>query len=250
MFLFRRRSSSQVSTEALLAFMGTDLHSHLLPAVDDGVQDTATSLEFINALQQMGIRQIITTPHVMMDRFPNSIHTLSEPFKQVKAALMEDGNNIPFRHAGEYYLDEDLPQLLEQPLMKIFDNVVLVEMSFMSAPPQIFQWLFDLQAAGYQPLLAHPERYAYHHQHPESYAKYRERGCMMQVNLLSLTGYYGKHIKQAAEYLLQKGWIDYIGTDLHHHKHLQAIRDIATNKKLRQTLEAYPFKNASIPVTE
>ncbi|RAJ73523.1 tyrosine-protein phosphatase YwqE [Chitinophaga dinghuensis] len=249
MFLFRRRSSSQVSTEALLAFMGTDLHSHLLPAVDDGVQDVATSLEFIHALQQMGIRQIITTPHVMMDRFPNDLHTLSDPYQQVQAALREEGNTIPFRHAGEYYLDETLPQLLQQPLMKLFDQVVLVEMSFMSAPPQIFQWLFDLQAAGYQPLLAHPERYAYHHQHPESYARYRERGCMMQVNLLSLTGYYGKHIKQAAEYLLQKGWIDYIGTDLHHHKHLQAIRDMATNKKLRQTLEAYPFKNAAIPVT-
>ncbi|WP_291909282.1 CpsB/CapC family capsule biosynthesis tyrosine phosphatase [Chitinophaga sp. CB10] len=248
MFFFRKKNASDANASSLLAFMGTDLHSHLLPAVDDGVQDVATSVHFITALQEMGIRQIITTPHVMMDRFPNSAATLAGPYQQVLQALQSAGNPISFSHAGEYYLDESLPQLLQQPLMKIFGNVVLVEMSFMSAPPQIFQWLFDIQTAGYQVLLAHPERYNYYHQQPEMYARYRERGCMLQVNLLSLTGYYGKHIKTAAEYLLQKGLADYIGTDLHHHKHLEAIRDIANNRKLRALLESYPFKNAAIPI--
>ncbi|MBV7529512.1 tyrosine-protein phosphatase [Chitinophaga sp. sic0106] len=248
MFFFRKKNASDANVSALLAFMGTDLHSHLLPAVDDGVQDVDTSLHFITALQEMGIRQIITTPHVMMDRFPNSAATLAAPYQQVAQALQAAGNPISFRHAGEYYLDESLPQLLQQPLMKVFDNVVLAEMSFMSAPPQIFQWLFDIQAAGYQVLMAHPERYSYYHQHPEMYARFKERGCMLQVNLLSLTGYYGKHIKLAAEYLLQKGLADYIGTDLHHHKHLQAIQDIANNKKLRAVLDTYPFRNNTIPM--
>ncbi|NIG55233.1 tyrosine-protein phosphatase [Chitinophaga sp. Cy-1792] len=247
MFLFRRREPA-ASTKSLLAFMGTDLHSHLLPAVDDGVREITTSVNFIEQLQQLGIHQVITTPHAMPDRYPNNAGTLKNPYLDVLSALRKRGNDIPFHHAAEYYLDENLPETLGQPMLTLFNKTVLVEMSFMSAPPQIFQWLFDLQAAGYQPLLAHPERYAYYHSHPETYARFRERGCMLQVNLLSLTGYYGKHIKQAADYLIQKNLVDYIGTDLHHEKHLQAIRDIASNKKLRLMLEAYPFKNATIPM--
>ncbi|MCW3464675.1 tyrosine-protein phosphatase [Chitinophaga nivalis] len=246
MFFFRRRTSATELPAQLLAFMGTDIHSHLVPGIDDGVQETATAVHFIEQLQAMGINKIITTPHAMMDRYPNSADTIRAPFAEVAAALQAKGNNIPFHFAAEYYLDEQFAPLMAQPLLTLTGNLVLVEISFMAPPPQLHQWLFDLQAAGYQPVMAHPERYPYYHGNMEYYQQLKNIGCLLQVNLLSLTGYYGKHVQQAAQQLLQAGLADLTGTDLHHEKHLRAITGIGQDKKLRQLLEKYPFKNNSL----
>ncbi|RFS22030.1 histidinol phosphatase [Chitinophaga silvatica] len=226
--------------------MQTDIHSHLLPGVDDGSQDLQTSLFFIEKLQELGISRIITTPHIMMDRYPNSVNTLQSPFESVYQSLKDANNNISFKYAAEYYLDEQFVPLLQQPLLTITGNKVLVEISFVSAPPQLHQWLFDIQAAGYQPILAHPERYGYYHNEFNQYHLLKELGCQLQVNLLSLTGYYGKGVQKAATLLLEQQLADFIGTDLHHEKHLHAIIQISNNNKLRKTLDEYPFKNNTL----
>ncbi|HEY9262524.1 tyrosine-protein phosphatase [Chitinophaga sp.] len=246
MLFFRKKNTDTAPAADLLAFMHTDIHSHLLPGVDDGVPDLATSLHFIEQLREMGIQKIITTPHIMMDRYPNSVNTMAAPYLAVKAALAQQNMSIPFHHAAEYYLDEQFEALMTSPLLTLDGQMVLVEISFMSAPPQLHQWLFDISALGYTPLLAHPERYSYCHKNFELYQQFKQWGCKFQVNLLSLTGYYGKHIQLAAEKLIELEMIDFIGTDLHHEKHLRAITDIGKNKKLRQVLENYPFGNAAL----
>ncbi len=244
MFFFRKKRSESVIPASLLAFMATDIHSHLVPGVDDGVPDTNTAIGYIAQLQAMGISKIITTPHIMMDRYPNSTDTLEAPYRALSQALVAAGIHLPFHYAAEYYMDEAFEQVMKSPLLTISGNYVLVEISFMVPPPQFFQWLFELQAAGYQPVLAHPERYAYYHKDFEAYRTIKDRGVLLQMNLLSPTGYYGKHIQQAADKLLAAGLIDLTGTDLHHEKHLRAIAGIANDKKLRNTLERYPFKNS------
>ncbi|HWV65102.1 tyrosine-protein phosphatase [Chitinophaga sp.] len=242
MLFFRKKNTAPPAD--LLAFISTDIHSHLIPGVDDGVPDVETSVHFIEELQAMGIRKIVTTPHVMMDRFPNSADTLTAPYQLVQQELARRNNALPFHFAAEYYLDEQFVPLMQQPLLTISGNMVLVEISFMSAPPQLAQWLFDIQAAGYQPVLAHPERYGYYHANIPQYEQLKQQGCLLQLNLLSLTGYYGKHVQQTAEKLMAAGLPDLIGTDLHHEKHLGAIAGIGKNKKLCNTLEKYPFKNS------
>jgi tyrosine-protein phosphatase YwqE len=246
MFLFSKRSAKPDALSSVLSFMHTDIHSHLLPAVDDGVQDVETSIRFIERLQEMGIRNVITTPHAMMDRYPNSRDTLAGPYAAVVQALREKKNSIPVQFAAEYYLDEQFVPLLQAPLLTIAGNKVLVEISFISAPPQLHQWLFDIQAAGYQPVLAHPERYRYYHENTRQYYQLKELGCLLQVNLLSLTGYYGRSIEKTAHLLLEEQLADLVGTDLHHEKHMQAIEAIAQNKRLRKTLDSYPFQNAGL----
>ncbi|WP_343672632.1 CpsB/CapC family capsule biosynthesis tyrosine phosphatase [Chitinophaga sp.] len=246
MFFFRKKSENVGTNLPFLASIGTDIHSHLLPAVDDGSQDLDTSIEFIEALHALGIRNVITTPHCMMDRYPNSVETLSEPYQQVKNALAEKNIPVHFHHAAEYYMDEFFEELMKAPLMTLNGELVLVEISFMSAPPQLHQWLFELSAQGYRPVLAHPERYNYYHTQLEEYKVFKQRGCLLQVNLLSLTGYYGRHIQKAAEWLIENKLIDFIGTDLHHSKHLQAIKAIGKDKKLVKLLDTYPFKNNTI----
>lgn len=244
MFFFRNRETA--SPAQLLAFIETDIHSHLLPGIDDGVKDVTTAVAFIEELQYMGIKKIITTPHIIMDRYRNSRETMLGPYREVCNVLAEKNIPVSFHHAAEYYLDEQFIPLLEKPLLTLSGNMVLVEISFMSAPPQLHQWLFDIQAAGYQPVMAHPERYGYYHKNPEAYQQLKKWGCHLQLNLLSLTGYYGKHVQQIAEKLMADSMVEYIGTDLHHEKHLQAIKSIGKNKKLQKNLESYPFRNSEL----
>ena len=246
MFFFRKKSENSDTVVPFLAGITTDIHSHLLPAVDDGVQDLETSLHFIETLHSLGIRNVITTPHVMMDRYPNSAETLSGPYQDVKSGLSEKGIDVGFTHAAEYYMDEYFEELMKAPLMTLNGELVLVEVSFMSPPPQMHQWLFELSAQGYRPILAHPERYNYYHSQTDEYKTFKQRGCYLQVNLLSLTGYYGRHIQKAAEWLIEQKLVDFIGTDMHHSKHLHAIKAIGRDKKMMRLLESYSFKNNTI----
>ncbi|MFY0255868.1 tyrosine-protein phosphatase [Chitinophaga sp. 30R24] len=246
MLFFRKRHETPTLPAALLAFMETDIHSHLIPGVDDGVPDAETAVHFIAQLQHMGIKNIITTPHIMMDRYPNTAAIIQSSHETVLPLLVAQALTLPFRFAAEYYLDEQFVPLLQQPLLTIAGNMVLVEISFMSAPPQLHQWLFELQAAGYQPVLAHPERYAYYHTDIQQYRQLQQLGCILQVNLLSFTGYYGKQVQQVAEKLLAAGLVTLIGTDLHHERHLKAIAGIAANTKLRCRLEAAKLLNRQL----
>lgn len=245
MFFFRRKSENKIVP--FLSGIETDMHSHLVPGIDDGVQDVDTAVHFIETLHSLGIKKVITTPHIIMDRYPNSAATISDPYQQVKNVLREKGIDVSYHHAAEYYMDEYFEELMKKPLLTLTaDKLILVEISFMSAPPQMHQWLFELAAQGYRPVLAHPERYNYLHNKTEEYKLFKQRGCLLQVNLLSLTGYYGRHIQKAAEWLVENKLIDLIGTDLHHEKHLQAILSIGKDKKMMKLLEEYPFKNNTL----
>lgn len=250
MFFFRKKSENTTAHIPFLAGIETDIHSHLVPAVDDGVQNVETSVHFIETLHELGINKVITTPHIIIDRYPNSAETISGPFGEVKDALKAKGCPVSFHHAAEYYMDEYFEELMKSSrLLTLNEDLLLVEISFMCAPPQLHQWLFELSAQGYRPILAHPERYNYYHQQTDEYMTFKQRGCYLQINLLSLTGYYGKHIQKAAEWLIDQQMVDFIGTDLHHEKHLQAIKGIAKDKKLVKLLETYPFKNKTLTIS-
>lgn len=244
--LFFKRNPEPVQTEGFLACIGTDLHSHLLPAVDDGVQDTATSIHFMRQLQAWGIRQFITTPHIKSERYDNSPATLQPAYEQLQAAMREEGLNVPLHYAAEYYLDETIDQRLTQPLLTLKDKLVLVEVSMAFSQAPMYQWLFQLETAGYQPLLAHPERYMYMHENFSQYENIRSKGVQLQVNLLSLAGYYGKPIQKIAERLLDAKLVDYAGTDIHHHKHLAALEELGQRRKTVRMLENYGFKNQAL----
>ena len=248
MFFFSKKNDNNAAVP-FLSGIETDIHSHLVPGVDDGVQNLETAIHFLETLHSLGIRKVITTPHIMMDRYPNSAETLQAPYRLVKETLQEKGLDLGYHHAAEYYMDEYFEELMKKPLLTLTGELLLVEISFMSAPPQLPQWLFELAAQGYRPILAHPERYNYFHNQPEEYKIFKQRGCYLQVNLLSLTGYYGRHIQKTAEWLIENKLIDFIGTDLHHEKHLQAILSIGKDKKLVKLLEEYPFKNKTLTHT-
>ena len=211
-----------------------DIHSHLLPGIDDGAKTFQDTLRLTKALQAIGVSEFITTPHIIQHVWDNTGDEIQS--KKAETILQLEKNEIivPFRAAAEYLMDDQFVRLFETgQLLTLKDNFVLVEMSYINAPIQLYSILFDLQVAGYIPVLAHPERYLFYQNNFNEYAKLKKAGCLFQLNLLSIVGYYGAGITKTAEQLLQKGMYTYVGSDVHHNNHIKAfdlkvqIKDLA-----------------------
>lgn len=219
------------------------MHSHLLPGIDDGAPDMESSLELIQALHQLGYHQICTTPHVMAELYPNGRKMILRKRDEVQEALEELGLEIQFDAAAEYYLEPNFVSILKsEKLLTLPGNRVLVELPFHRPYSAFHQIIFDLQMKGYHPILAHPERYAYFNQ-AEQYAQIKSLGCALQINLLSLTGYYGKTAQTAAKTILNQGLADFLGTDLHHIKQAEQLQKALGHELVIQALEKGSFQN-------
>lgn len=227
--------------------LGIDLHSHLIPGIDDGAPDLGTALDLIKGLHALGYTKLYTTPHVMADLYPNSREVILEGLEKVRQGVTAVGIPVEIHAAAEYFLDDQFEDLLEQEqLLTLPGNQVLIEMSFISQPPNLFHYLFRMQTKGYQPILAHPERYLFLKDDFKQYQRLKEYGCRFQLNLLSLTGYYGKPVKINALKLLKNNMIDYLATDLHHAKHLELLQEAIKDQKVRRVLNKGVFLNKTL----
>lgn len=246
MFSFFKKKKPLFSGD--LSILQTDMHSHLLPGIDDGSPDIDTSIQLIQGLMALGYKKFITTPHLMIDLYPNNRHTISKAHEALKKELQKRKINVEIKAAAEYFLDDHFDGLLEkkEPLLTIKDNMVLVEFSFASAPLDYKQKIFEIQLQGYKPVLAHPERYSYFHNKPEIYDELRHLGCYFQVNLLSLIGYYGRGVARAADSLFKKKQIELLGTDLHHERHLNNLQTPLLLQKANEVANAIPLLNTQL----
>lgn len=215
-----------------------DIHSHLLPGIDDGAKDMENSIALISKMYSLGIKNFITTPHVLGEVYPNSSEAILQKLSEVKAELKKREIGDIFLHAAaEYMMDEQFSiRLQKNDILTLKDNYILVEMSFFSPPMNLYDILFDIQLKEYKPILAHPERYVFYHSDFENFYKLKKSGCLFQLNLLSLTEQYGKEVKKTSEKLLRLGLYDFVGTDTHHFNHLKLLESI-TNKKIKSKLE-------------
>ena len=177
-----------------------DIHSHLLPGIDDGAKDLENSISLISKMYSYGIKNFITTPHVLGDVYPNSTETIKNKLSEVRSTLKEQGfNDVKIEAAAEYMIDEQFLERLEQDdILTLKDNFILVEMSYFNAPFNLYDILFEIQLKGYKPVLAHPERYAFYHNDFENFYKLKKAGCVFQLNLLSLTEQYGKGVQKCS----------------------------------------------------
>lgn len=234
-------------SEPLKLCISTDIHCHIVPGIDDGSQEAHISVELIERMQSWGIKRIIATPHVTQDTFENTPQTITTAFENLKNELGVQNNDIKISHSAEYRIDEFfITQLELGNITPMPQNYLLVENSFIQEPWNIDQILFDLKVKGHKPILAHPERYHYYHRKPNRYAEIHNAGTLFQINLLSLSGYYGKDEKNTAIKLLENGQIDFIGTDLHNHRHADAIEEYLASKEYRRIHERLSLKNDSL----
>nr|WP_314898100.1 CpsB/CapC family capsule biosynthesis tyrosine phosphatase [uncultured Flavobacterium sp.] len=226
-----------------------DIHSHLLPGIDDGARTFEDTLRLTRALQGFGISQFITTPHIIQQVWENTPEQIRSKETTTVMELKKQGTTVPFKAAAEYLMDDQFVRLFQSHnLLTLKDNYVLVEMSYINAPIQLYTILFDLQVAGYIPVLAHPERYLFYHYNFNEYLKLKTAGCLFQLNLLSVVGYYGAEIAKIAERLLQKGMYNYVGSDVHHDNHIASfeqkvkLKDVAPLKEAIANNQFFKFE--------
>ena len=205
------------STKVSLAQSGllrgfTDCHSHLLPGVDDGVQTLAESLDILSLMERQGVRKLWLTPHIMED-YPNRPADLRVKFAELKAAYQ---GPIELQLAAEHMLDHLFEErLAADDVLPLEEgkHFLLVETSYFNPPMDLENMLQRIQAKGYYPLLAHPERYGY--MDKKYYRRLWDLDIDFQLNLPSLLGGYGKEVQQKAQWLLKQGWYALCGSDTH-----------------------------------
>ena len=221
----------------------TDIHSHILPGIDDGAPDVETSILLIEGLINLGITQSVATPHIIGDLYRNDAATINKALNLVRDALAEKQIDFKVSAAAEYMLDAYFLELLSTkiPLLTVKNNLILTEFSYADKPYNVEQIVFAIITENYQPILAHPERYGYYHNDFKQYDFLNELGFLLQVNLLSLTGYYGKPAAKAANYLIKNNLASYVGTDLHHERHLDALSDNKNKILFKEALNSKIF---------
>lgn len=235
--LFRTKKK-ELDVPVNLNVLGADMHSHLIPGIDDGAKTIEDSLLLIRRMHELGFTRLITTPHIMSDYFRNTPEIILSGLESLRKAVAE--NNIPVKidAAAEYYLDDGfLKKLDEEPLLTFGDKYLLVEVSYINPPDNIRQILFDAQTRGYRPVLAHPERYPFWYRNMDMYRTLSDSGVLLQINMNSISGYYGPEAKRIAEQMIDEGLVNALGTDMHHEKHLAALERCTFEPYLEKALE-------------
>ena len=221
-------------------FLGglTDFHCHLLPGLDDGSKDIEMSLDMIAEYKSIGYTGAVATPHVMEGFYHNDSETILKSLASLKKVCLVENIDFNLSAAAEYMLDKEFDQLCEaKDLLKVFENKVLVEMSYLQKAIFVESQIFDIQQKGFTPILAHPERYLYLTNRTDV-LKFKEKGCLLQLNLLSLSNHYGSQVQNKAFELLSHGHYDLVGTDAHNPRHLRTLKHITLTKKYVPFFEA------------
>jgi tyrosine-protein phosphatase YwqE len=204
-----------------------DLHSHFIPGIDDGSQNMEESLTLLRGMADLGYKKVITTPHIMVDAYKNTPEIITSGLEDVRQAIVQAGIEIEIDAAAEYYLDDGFLPLLEKGnLMPVNDKYLLFETSYISKPLQLEEMIFEIGAAGYTPLMAHPERYRYIRNPEKEYTRLKDLGVKFQVNLNSFGGHYGKSAQTLVSFIKEKGMIDFLGSDVHHKKQVETLSEV------------------------
>lgn len=240
------------AAQLTLAALGADMHSHLLPGLDDGAETVAHSLELLRALRDLGFRKLIMTPHIMGDFYKNTPEGIRAALHLLREAAGAAGlGDVALECAAEYYLDEFLGRkLADGTEMLTFGGekrYLLFETSYMNEPLNLAEIVFELKAQGYCPVLAHPERYTYFYGRLADIEKLRrDYGVLLQINLNSLAGYYSPAAKKVAEQLIDGGLVDFVGTDTHHLRHTETLLRRTLPHPYIQKLLELPLLNKTI----
>ncbi len=230
-----------------LSFLGTDIHSHLIPSIDDGSKSIEDSLILAQGLVDLGYKNAVTTPHIMSDFYRNTPEIINSGLSDITNTF--SSNNIPLgvKAAAEYYIDyEFISKVGKEILLTFGDNYILVEFSFVEPPRAIKEAFFELQTNGYKPVLAHPERYIYWYENPKALFELKDRDVLFQLNLLSLIGFYGGGAAKMGEILIENSMIEWLGTDLHNQHQLSLLKEYKLKESLAHKLRERSFLNQTL----
>jgi len=243
---FKKKDNSKKEITFNYESIAVDMHSHVLPGIDDGAQNVEESVFLVKRIMELGIKKIIATPHIMIDFYRNTPETINNALNLLREELAKQEIDIQVEAGAEHYFDETFePRIDEGKLVSFGNNYVLYEYPFISQPPNWFEAMQKILQAGYKPILAHPERYPY--LSTDTMEMMRSWGCSMQMNTISLTGYYGGDTKKRAEQMIDLKLVDFISSDMHHPRHADAFKDALKTSYIEKVLfNDYPLKNKQL----
>ncbi len=224
-----------------------DIHSHLLPRLDDGVQSYEESEDVILHFQKLGYRKLITTPHVMSDTYKNPTEKILSRLAKLRTYLESQRIDMQIEAAAEYYLDEQVFRMVEQDkdVLTFGKNLLLFETNFLNEPFNMKEFIFMATTKGYKPVLAHPERYLYLQNDLAKAEDLLDRGVLFQINISSITGFYSKIVQTTAHKLIDRGWVHLLGSDCHHLQHVRLVEEAQQLKYFQKAL-SLPLINNSL----
>lgn len=242
--LFKRKYSPRPIFEVL----GTDMHCHLIPQVDDGSMCFEESIDCLNTLKAVGYNKVFITPHFQTPRFENDEDDICRRFDDLKKRATEAGVEIEMAGiGGEYRIDSGFKKRVENPrFLQVAGKYVLVEFSLHQQMMGCDEMIFDMQMKGYEVILAHPERYPYLNVMGTRMEQLKNQGVFFQINALSLGGFYGDEAKKRAYQMLENGWVEFMGTDTHNTMYAQALIDLSNDRKVEKILNKYEFLNKEL----
>ena len=222
--------------EDVKLFYHTDVH--ILPGVDHGSQSVEQSLAMLEAEKAMGIDRVICTSHVTAETFENTPESLTSAYELLKQAVDDAGLDMELYASAEYRIDEYWSkEYAAGHVLPMPGNYLLLENSFQQELLELDEMLFDLQVSGYKPILAHPERYSYYSRRRQRYEKLHSMGVKFQINILSLTGYFGAGARENVIWLIKHHMVDMLGSDMHNLDHARIIMDYLRTKDWRKQSE-------------
>ncbi len=247
--IFKRKSKKEqhLSEPLFLGDLHTDIHSHLIPGIDDGVKTMEDSMLLITELSKLGYKKLVTTPHIMNDYYKNTPEIINAGLADVRKEIAARGIDIEIEAAAEYMLDDGFEDKMKDGRLLTFgDNYLLVEQSYMTEYPRLAEVFFYLQTNGYKVVLAHPERYTYWHHDFQNYHKLIERGIYLQININSLTGWYSHGSKIIAQKLINRDMISFLGSDMHNPHYMEELKKSRYSHSLSRIIDSDKILNSSI----
>ena len=238
------RKEEPLDSRLTLPFV--DIHSHLLPGLDDGVQSFEESEAVIRNFQRLGYKKLITTPHVMSDFFRNTDEDIARKLNEVNLMLEQKHIDVTLEAAAEYYLDEALIKKIESdsPLLTFGKKYLLFETNFMTEPFNLKEFIFLANTKGYKPVLAHPERYLYLQSNFKKAEDLVDRGVLFQINISSLSGYYSKGAQTTAQKLIDQKYIHFLGSDCHNLQHVKLLEETRRHKYFQKAISLSLLNNS------
>ena len=243
-FSLFKKKSTPIENSVFINPITTELHSHLIPGIDDGIEQIEETIEVLKQYQQLGYKKVITTPHIMGDFYKNGAFNIIPGLEKIRNLLQQNNINIEIEAAAEYMVDELLEvKINNKEILTFGGNKVLIELPFNAEPLILKSVLFELQTNGYQPILAHPERYPYYTANKSNYDQLIENGILFQLNIMSLIGYYSPEVKKTAEYLIDNKMIHLVGSDLHGVRHLPFLEKAIQSTYYRKACDLRLLNN-------
>lgn len=236
---FKKKKGVQVEMSQL----SIDMHSHILPGIDDGAQNVEQSIQLIKSLKNLGYSDFFFTPHVLGDYYPNTDETIQKSFDKLDYHLNLKSITCNRHASAEYFYDDRLVDLMESGGIRTFGSTkfFLFELSFRQKPQLLKEFIYNVQMKGYKPILAHPERYTF--TTIDMMEDLKNRGVHLQLDLMSLANNYGKEVSKMADKMIQAKMFDFVGTDIHRHDQIPIVDQALCSKLCHKLINENPLKN-------